>query len=571
MDPEKYQRIVAKAKEASARNTIERNEENRPNNTTKAPNPDGVGTSTAAAGAKRGNSCFEDKDFFDAKIKKKDEKKVAAEADKDERKPAAVPDSNSDRQPAAAASASTPPTAAAARGNNDAVYQRHQQTYERKEAAEAARRKAAKSPSMEQDEKKPAPDGDKKLSVLERNFEPSERTFDSRATVVSNPLNTDPSRRSMATLRPPSVRVYIADAELVVESSDPPGDPLDNALTMVDRLSVTYQRLGPGTSPLLLRDALVAALACCDDATGGLPLVPPPVGCVRLSDALVLLSTVTCMYQELESEERIQQVPVIRTALTGALARCEQEMLQPDKKQFCAVSQKKLLIVLIAVCLGVAVTLGVILSKNGSNSTNLRNNGSNNTNLQNNGSNDTDEVQDTDSVGNKVSTPVPSAEPKPALTMAPMCAPNLDQTAHSSDLTYTLGRNTCVFDFTDLATSDEVICTQDITAPDDAFVSGELLNGDCQDQSFAPWFLGRRTTKRETKKVVSKIQFTETPIPPEGEFSLTKFCLQTVVGKGSSASGGVGSYFENTPIVVKFMPDGAYEANVYCGDIFDAQ
>mmetsp|Transcript_22452 Transcript_22452/g.45013 ORF Transcript_22452/g.45013 Transcript_22452/m.45013 type:complete len:378 (+) Transcript_22452:48-1181(+) len=118
-----------------------------------------------------------------------------------------------------------------------------------------------------------------------------------------------------------------------VEPSAPPAtsvfaneDPLATALRSVDRLSSLY--LGPPgppeTSAPALRDALAAAVALCGGAGGGEPPAnpPPESGGGSLGDALRFLAGVSKMYQELGGGT--VSVSVVRTALVGALVRCEE-------------------------------------------------------------------------------------------------------------------------------------------------------------------------------------------------------------------------------------------------------
>jgi len=175
---------------------------------------------------------------------------------------------------------------------------------------------------------------------------PAAQTPQSGATLVVNTLN---AQEPTPFVRRSSIRLYVTDVN-VVESTAPGGNPLENALKVVDRLS----SLGPATSPLILRDALAAAVSRCDDATGAPPEDIPLVGNTPLDDTLKVLASLSEMYGEMEREEKIEQVPIIRAALAEALVRCEEKFLKADRRNW-----KKIIFYFII------VVVGVILSING--------------------------------------------------------------------------------------------------------------------------------------------------------------------------------------------------------------
>eukprot|EP00588_Corethron_pennatum_P000429 CAMPEP_0194285914 /NCGR_PEP_ID=MMETSP0169-20130528/31312_1 /TAXON_ID=218684 /ORGANISM="Corethron pennatum, Strain L29A3" /LENGTH=455 /DNA_ID=CAMNT_0039032163 /DNA_START=45 /DNA_END=1412 /DNA_ORIENTATION=- len=184
---------------------------------------------------------------------------------------------------------------------------------------------------------------------------PASHTPQSGATLVANPLSAEEPTSSVSR---PSIRLYVTDA-MLVESTAAGGDPLGNALKVVDRLS----SLGPATSPLLLRDSLVAAVGCCDDATGGPPADIPPVGDTPLGDALKILASLSEMYREMEKEGKIEQVPIIRAALAGALVRCEEKNSKLDRRKFIARPRRKMTILFLIIVF-IIVVMGVILTIN---------------------------------------------------------------------------------------------------------------------------------------------------------------------------------------------------------------
>lgn len=138
---------------------------------------------------------------------------------------------------------------------------------------------------------------------------------------------------------------------------------------------------------------------------------------------------------------------------------------------------------------------------------------------------------------------------------------------------YTLGDNVCTFNFTDLDTSDEVICTQDIDAPNtvSVTVSGGLTGGNCTDMNISAPTIVSAVSARDTAdatKVVSKVQFTEIPVPAsQDETSITEFCLKTTVLEGTYPM-----FYVKTPIAVEFQYDGSFNItagtseNVAIGD-----
>ena len=134
------------------------------------------------------------------------------------------------------------------------------------------------------------------------------------ATVVRNPLNTQASER---------ITLFVTDAEIV----RPPSfdDPLDDALEVIDKLSSAYLELGPATVSLsMLRNALAAAVACCDDAIDGPPADLPPLGNNSLGNALKYLAGISSMYMKLGSEGI--PIHVVREALAKALVRCKKKV-----------------------------------------------------------------------------------------------------------------------------------------------------------------------------------------------------------------------------------------------------
>ena len=170
---------------------------------------------------------------------------------------------------------------------------------------------------------------------------------------MRNPLNTQASERI-------SLFVTDADAELVTPPSF--DDPLDDALEVIDKLSSAYLELGPATVSLsMLRNALAAAVACCDDAIDVQPSDPPLVEDAPLGDALKFLARVSEMYREF-GIERVP-IPDVREALVKAMVHCEDEMNRPpvSVKINAGPQGKKFLILLITLCLAVIVGVTLVL------------------------------------------------------------------------------------------------------------------------------------------------------------------------------------------------------------------
>jgi len=126
---------------------------------------------------------------------------------------------------------------------------------------------------------------------------------------------------------------------------------------------------------------------------------------------------------------------------------------------------------------------------------------------------------------------------------------------------YTLGYANCVFNFTDIKSADEVVCTQDIDAPPESEIIGELTGGNCTDMTIsAPDILNVTSSKSSDIRAVSVIQFSEFPVPEvQGDTSvLIEFCLTTTVGTGGVATfGDHRMHYIKTPISVEFQYDGS--------------
>jgi len=413
MNPERYQQLIAKAQEASAANAIHHSEEDAKTNETK---------DEASPAPSQDIPLAQDASFFHAYSQAKNKKKMAVEAAKrtaennhveDDRKQdgdGKMPDLVDD---------TVPPTSFARQAGKMVAEKRRTNT----DGEDGYKRTAA----FDDDELAsvvPPPPSAQASETMTPSVVPKTRhttnaealsaptsaqTSSSGATVVSNPFSAE-SENPLSPLRQPSVKIYVTDAILVDPSAStavppapitPPYDPLGDALEMVGRLISMYLELGPATVSLsLLQNTLAAAVVCCDDATDGPPADPPPAEEAPLGDALKFLAEVTQMYREFGRKATL--VPVVREALTKAMARCEKTagaapvasagsvapaphnlapeplppvvvlqtesigIFQSERKQFCISHQKKkkLLILFISVCVIVAVGLGFVLSNN---------------------------------------------------------------------------------------------------------------------------------------------------------------------------------------------------------------
>jgi len=122
---------------------------------------------------------------------------------------------------------------------------------------------------------------------------------------------------------------------------------------------------------------------------------------------------------------------------------------------------------------------------------------------------------------------------------------------------FNLTDSACVFNFTDLVSSDEVTCIANITAPtgtEVTIVSG-LSGGNCTNTTIAtPSILSVDLPIRANGKVTSTVQFSEIPVPEvQGEVSKTDFCLKT-----SIQYSGIDMLHQSKPITVEFEYDGSF-------------
>eukprot|EP00588_Corethron_pennatum_P008809 CAMPEP_0194272630 /NCGR_PEP_ID=MMETSP0169-20130528/6143_1 /TAXON_ID=218684 /ORGANISM="Corethron pennatum, Strain L29A3" /LENGTH=563 /DNA_ID=CAMNT_0039015337 /DNA_START=56 /DNA_END=1744 /DNA_ORIENTATION=+ len=125
------------------------------------------------------------------------------------------------------------------------------------------------------------------------------------------------------------------------------------------------------------------------------------------------------------------------------------------------------------------------------------------------------------------------------------------------DLNYTLGKHACLFNFTGpLVSVDEIVCTQELDAPDSATVTATLSGGNCTNMLLSPpGFLSATASRPSNSSAVSLIQFSTIPVPAlQGDVSLTEFCLMTILKED-----GFDMFYMKTPISVEFEYDGTFE------------
>jgi len=136
-----------------------------------------------------------------------------------------------------------------------------------------------------------------------------------------------------------------------------------------------------------------------------------------------------------------------------------------------------------------------------------------------------------------------------------------DRTPHELSLQfediaeYKLGNATCKFNFTELISSDEVVCTQDLEAPSTSTVTGRLYGGNCTIMTLNPPDILNVTVSKPTNtSTVSVIQFSTIPVAEvQGDISLIEFCLKTIVKEDDFEM-----YYVKTPIAIEFQYDGNF-------------
>jgi len=122
---------------------------------------------------------------------------------------------------------------------------------------------------------------------------------------------------------------------------------------------------------------------------------------------------------------------------------------------------------------------------------------------------------------------------------------------------YTLGRHDCLFNFTGpLVSVDEIVCTQELDAPNSATVTATLSGGNCTNMLLSPPdFLSATASRPSDASAVSLIQFSTIPVPAvQGDVSLTEFCLTTILKED-----GFEMFYIKAPISVEFQYDGTFK------------
>eukprot|EP00588_Corethron_pennatum_P001623 CAMPEP_0194286998 /NCGR_PEP_ID=MMETSP0169-20130528/33768_1 /TAXON_ID=218684 /ORGANISM="Corethron pennatum, Strain L29A3" /LENGTH=567 /DNA_ID=CAMNT_0039033559 /DNA_START=434 /DNA_END=2137 /DNA_ORIENTATION=+ len=118
---------------------------------------------------------------------------------------------------------------------------------------------------------------------------------------------------------------------------------------------------------------------------------------------------------------------------------------------------------------------------------------------------------------------------------------------------FTIGTGSCVFDFNNIYVNDEVVCLQNVSAPETSNFTGRLLIGDCTDMSLAEPDGISSVTSKEDETMKTIIQFSKFPRVIQGATTSVVFCLITTVSYN-----GMVMMDHKKPIYIEFEYDGKF-------------